>query len=83
MLTVMGIKAKSLEVDLTNAVADVTKHMASEPRRISKIEVDFQLPASVSEKDRTILERTANSCPVHYSLHPEIEKVITFNWTKK
>lgn len=83
MLTVMGIKATNLEVDLTDAVAKVTKHMASDPRRISKIEVDFLLPALVSDKNRTILERTANSCPVHYSLHPDIEKVITFNWTKQ
>ena len=83
MLTVMGIKAKAIEVDLSGSIANVTKHMASEPRRISKIEVNFELPASVSEKNKTILERTANTCPIHYSLHPDIEKVITFNWTKE
>ena len=83
MLTVMGIKAKNIEVDLAGATAAVTKHMASDPRRISKIEVNLELPAVVSEKNRIILERTANSCPVHHSLHPDIEKVITFNWTKK
>jgi len=82
MLTVMGIKAKTIEVDLSGSTADVTKHMASEPRRISKLEVSLELPASVSEKNRTILERTANTCPVHYSLHPDIEKVVTFNWIK-
>jgi uncharacterized OsmC-like protein len=32
------------------------------------------------EKTKTILERTAMTCPVHFSLHPDIEKVITFNW---
>jgi uncharacterized OsmC-like protein len=83
MLTVMGIKAKNVDVDLSGATANVTKHMASEPRRISKIEVDFELPASVSEKHRTILERTANTCPVHYSLHPDIEKIVTFNWVQE
>lgn len=83
MLTVMGIKAKAIEVDLSGSTASVTKHMASEPRRISKIEVNFELPASVSEKNKIILERTANTCPIHYSLHPDIEKVITFNWTKE
>ncbi|WP_350292321.1 OsmC family protein [uncultured Croceitalea sp.] len=82
MLTMMGIKARDLGVDIAGATANVTKHMAANPRRISKIEVDFELPASVSEKNRTILERTANTCPVHYSLHPDIEKVVTFNWTK-
>ena len=82
MLTVMGIKARDLAVDLSGSTAAVTKHMASDPRRIAKIEVSFDLPEHTSQKDRTILERTANTCPVHYSLHPDIEKVITFNWTK-
>lgn len=82
MLTVMGIKARDLGVDLKGATAAVTKHMASDPRRISKIEVSMELPANVSEKNRKILERTANTCPVHYSLHPDIEKVIEFRWEK-
>ncbi len=82
MLTVMGIKARDMEVDLRGATAEVTKHMASDPRRISKIEMQLHLPAAVGEKHRTILVRTANSCPVHHSLHPDIEKEITFNWTK-
>ncbi len=83
MLTVMGIKARGIGVDLSGSTANVTKHMASDPRRISKIEVDFELPALVSEKNKAILERTANTCPVHYSLHPEIEKIVTFNWIKE
>lgn len=81
MFTMMGIKAKDLEVDLTGATATVTKTMASDPRRISKIQIDFHFPVAVNEKNRKILERTAHSCPVHYSLHPGIEKNITFNWT--
>lgn len=80
MITVMGIKARDLEVDLTNSLAEVTKHMASDPRRISKIEIHLLLPAHVSKKNRAILERIGNTCPIHYSLHPDIEKVITYNW---
>lgn len=80
IFTMMGIKANELEVDLSNAVAEVTKHMAANPRRISKIEIDLSLPINVSEKNRKILIHTANTCPVHYSLHPDIEKVISFNW---
>ncbi|MEX0273763.1 MAG: OsmC family protein [Flavobacteriaceae bacterium] len=80
MLTVMGIKARDLEVDLKGSIAEVTKHMAANPRRISKIEVTFSLPATVADKHRKILENTANTCPVHYSLHPDIEKTIQFNW---
>ncbi len=80
MLTVMGIKANNLKVDLSNATAEVTKHMASNPRRITKIEVVMNLPSKISDKNIKILEHTANTCPVHYSLHPDIEKEITFDW---
>jgi len=80
MITMMGIKAKGLEVDLTNTVAEVTKHMGTSPRRISKIEVKLSLPASVTAKNRKILEHTANTCPVNYSLHPEIVREISYQW---
>ncbi len=80
MLTVMGIKANQMEVSLKGATAAVTKTMASDPRRISKIKVVLQFPAGISKKEQVILERTANSCPVHYSLHPDIEKDVSFNW---
>ena len=80
MLTMMGIKARSLNDDLINATAEVTKHMAAGPRRISKIEVVLSLPSSISEKNRKILVNTANTCPVLYSLHPNIEKEISINW---
>jgi len=80
MLTMMGIKANGLEVNLKGTTASVTKHMATTPRRISKIEVEVHLPKKVSEKNRKILKHTADTCPVLYSLHPDIEKVITFHW---
>ena len=82
MMTMMGIKARDLEVNLEGSTAEVTKHMAANPRRIAKIEVKLELPESVSEKNRKILTHTANTCPVHYSLHPDIEKVIEFHWVK-
>ncbi|WP_338375633.1 OsmC family protein [uncultured Flavobacterium sp.] len=80
MFTVMGIKARDMEVDLSNSTAEVTKIMAADPRRISEIHIVFNLNVAVNEKTKTILERTANTCPVHYSLHPDIKKEITFNW---
>ncbi len=82
MMTVMGIKAKTLELDLRGSTAEVTKHMAAAPRRISKIEVRLELPGNISEKDRKILEHTANTCPVNQSLHPDIERSIEFHWIK-
>ena len=80
MMTIMGIKAKDLAVDLNYSTAEVLKIMNAEPRRIGAIEIDFQLQGTDDQKNKTILERAAMTCPVFLSLHPEIEKRITFNW---
>lgn len=81
MLTVMGIKAEGLGVDLKGATAEVTKTMASEPRRISKIVVRLKFPSAYDEKTTKILEHTARTCPVLQSLHPDIEKDISFRYS--
>ena len=80
MFTVMGIKAREMDVDFSGSTAEVTKLMVADPRRISEIHVTFNMNLEADEKTKTILERTAMTCPVHFSLHPDIEKVITFNW---
>ncbi|SDR66889.1 OsmC family protein [Gramella sp. MAR_2010_147] len=81
MLTVMGIKATSMGINMDGASAEVTKIMASDPRRISRIEVDIVFPKSYGEKETKILENTGRTCPVLYSLHPEIEKNISFKYS--
>jgi uncharacterized OsmC-like protein len=80
MFTVMGIKANDMQVDFLGSTAEVTKVMAAEPRRISEIHVTFNMNLEADEKTKTILERTALTCPVFYSLHPDIKKEIVFVW---
>lgn len=80
MMTIMAIKADSLGIDLKGTTIDVTKIMQSEPRKVAKIVIVMNLPISESEKNKTILERSAMNCPVLLSLHPDLEKDITFNW---
>ena len=80
MLTVMGIKAREMNVDMSGTTAEVTKTMASNPRRISKIEVVLNFPFEADYKTKKVLEHIANTCPVNQSLHPDIERDITFNW---
>lgn len=80
MMTVMGIKAREMGVDFTGSTAEVTKIMAADPRRISEIHVTFEMNVEADEKTKTILERTALTCPVHFSLHPDIKREIVFNW---
>lgn len=80
MITMMGIKAESLDISLDGTIANVTKTMAANPRRISRIDVEVTIPTKLSEKLQKILENIARTCPVLYSLHPDIEKVIVFHW---
>ena len=80
MLTTMGIKAAEMNVDISNSRADVTKHMASGPRRVSKVEVTLTLPGNANEKERIILEKTGTNCPVAKSIHPEIVLVLNYQW---
>ena len=79
MMTMMGIKAEEKDISIVGATATVQKTMASNPRRISKIEIDMELPY-VSEKNQKLLEHTARTCPVQFSLHPDIETIVKFNW---
>lgn len=80
MLTVMGIKAENLQIDMKGTTAEVTKTMASDPRRISRIEVKVRFPDNYGEKNNKILENTARNCPVIQSLNPNIELDLSFHF---
>jgi len=82
MATTMGIKARDLQVDLIGMKVSTLKIMKADPRRIGGINIEFTFPPSlqVDEKQRLILERTAHTCPVMLSLHPDIEVKVAFNW---
>jgi len=82
MLTIMGIKARDMEIDLEGTTIGVTKLMASNPRRISGVKLTFDFPETLmtDEKQQAILENAARTCPVAKSIHPDIEVDITFNW---
>lgn len=81
ILTVMGILARTLEIDLAGTTATVEKEMASAPvRMIRRLTVKIHVPQNVSAENRLKLERAAHTCPVHKSLHPDVEKPIEFTW---
>ena len=80
MITIMAIKARDMDVELKGTTAEVTKVMAADPRRISEIHIHFEMNHLADDKTRIILERVGMQCPVHFSLHPDIKKEITFNW---
>ena len=80
MISIMAIKSKDLNVDLVGSTIEITKVMQAEPRKIAKIIVVLNIPITVDEKTRIILERVAMNCPVLLSLNADIEKDVTFNW---
>lgn len=80
MLTIMGIKARDLALDISGTYAEVTKFMEVNPRRISGIKLVFTVKGALSGKEKIILENAAKTCPVIYSLHPDITKDISFDY---
>lgn len=82
MLTIMGMKARDLDLDLKGTHIEIQKIMKADPRRISGISLTFHLPEKLhlSEKNKTILQRAADTCPVLYSIHPDIDVQVNYNW---
>ncbi|MBD2767032.1 OsmC family protein [Hymenobacter sp. BT664] len=81
MMTIMGIVAERRQLNLVDSTFVVRKHMSAEaPRRIAQIDVTFTLPAALSAADRALLERSAATCPVALSLHPDIKQNLVFTY---
>lgn len=79
--TVIGIVAKRKEIAVEGVTVVVRKFMSSDqPRRISRLELDVSLPLPASHPDRKILESAARGCPVHHSIHPDIEVEMSWRW---
>jgi putative redox protein len=82
MLTVMGIYSKENNINLQGSKAEVTKFMASNPRRISKVKIDLFMPAGIPETEKRKLEEIGINCPVAKSLHADIEQEVKFIYNK-
>lgn len=81
MFTIMGIAAQEHGIDIDGSTCSITKIMASEPRRVSEIQIQFNFPAiNYSDKQKIILERAAKNCPVAKSLHPDLVQNVKFNF---
>lgn len=82
MLTTMGILAERKGFAFpAGATGTVRKIMtATPPRRIARIEIDLVIPLPGNHPERADLERVALNCPVALSLHPQVEKAVTFRW---
>jgi len=84
IMTIMGIKARDNGIDITGTEIEITKIMASDPRRVAEVVVDFHFPKKgYTEAEKQIVESVAGISPVPLSLHPDLKQTIKFNWPNK
>ena len=80
MLTIMGIAARTLQIDITGTKVTVNKEMSPPPRRIAKLAVIIEVPVKLNDEQKQKMENAALTCPVHKSLHPDVAMPIEFRW---
>ncbi len=82
MLTIMGLNARTNEMNIDGTEAEITKIMAAYPRRVVEIVVKIKFPdRKYSNQEMKMLEIAALNCPVAKSLHPDIKQNVSFIWT--
>ena len=80
MMTIMSMMAEKEGIDLTGLSSEITKIMASNPRKIAEIQITFSHPdlkATDIQKQR--LKNAAMTCPVALSLGEGLKQSIKFN----
>jgi putative redox protein len=83
MMTVMGIVAERHGLDLTGMSCETVKEMAAAPsRRIASLRTRLTVPLAADHPKRPLLEQAARACPVHHSIHPEIDAGVEFVWNE-
>ncbi len=81
MLTIMGMAANAHKFSIDGATAKTTKVMGTNPRRVVELIVEITLPHnSYSDKERKLLELSAEQCPVAKSLHPDLKQTVTLKY---
>jgi putative redox protein len=82
MLTIMGIAARTHNINITGTECEVEKIMVTDPRRIGEVKINMHFPQTenYTDKEKKILEHAAMTCPVIESLHPDIKKTVSFLW---
>jgi uncharacterized OsmC-like protein len=81
MLTIMGIKADEMNINIEEATAEVEKIMGTEPRRIAQVNILINVPISTDEKTKKILEKSAMTCPVDKSISETMIRDVKFTWS--
>ena len=84
VLTTMAIVAQKDGIELNGSDVEITKVMTqTPPRSIARLEINLKMKSNIvlSVEQIKKLENVAHKCPVSLSLHPDIEQILTFEWT--
>lgn len=82
IVTTMGIAGNTHGINIDGTECEVEKIMAADPRRIGEIKINIYMPKGkeYTDKEKTIMERAAHTCPVAKSLHPDLKQTLSFFW---
>ena len=81
MLTIIGIAARTHGFSIDGTKVTSTKIMAANPRRVSEVILDFEFPSNnYSEKEKLIIRKSAEECPVAKSLHPDLKQTMIMHF---
>lgn len=81
MMTIIGIHCQENGITFDNAIAEVLKVMASNPRRIGEIEIMMDLSGNGWDKGiQERIVRIGEACPVAKSVHEGIEIKFTYKF---
>jgi putative redox protein len=79
MITIIGIQAKSIPLDVTGLKVEIEKHMTkTAPRRIEQLDIKMMMPTGIPEELRPRLIRAAEACPVKQSFRDDT--LINLQW---
>ncbi len=81
IMTIMGIKAMDNNIDIAGTELNITKIMASDPRRVAEVIMEFNFPdKGYSQEEKEMIESVAGISPVPLSVHENLKQTIIFNW---
>ena len=78
VMTIVAIRAKSRDIDVSGMSGSVEKTMASSPRRVGKLELVVNLPTEMNLEDRSWLITEGCNCPVCLSVSDSMVVDVTF-----
>jgi uncharacterized OsmC-like protein len=83
LATIIGMQMEQMGFDVSGMLIEVNKEMSGDlPRRIVRLATEIWMPIVLDDAQMCKVEIAAKNCPVHHSLHPQIEKPIIFHWKK-